>query len=140
MQMWTNCDNFIHRVHRINDNAERLALLLQEDSRVETVYYPSLSPSKAYYDQYKRPGGGYSYLVTVLFKSPPDAALFFDALDVAKGPSLGTNFTLACPYTLFGHYGELDWVRRQFFLISETRSDRKYLGCTVWCRGTPSTY
>ena len=25
---------------------------------------------------------------------------FYDALDVYKGPSLGTNYTLACPYTL----------------------------------------
>jgi cystathionine gamma-synthase len=29
---------------------------------------------------------------------------FFDALDTHKGPSLGTNFTLACPYTLLAHY------------------------------------
>jgi hypothetical protein len=35
---------------------------------------------------------------------------FFDALDVAKGPSLGTNFTLACPYTLLAHYHELDFA------------------------------
>lgn len=28
----------------------------------------------------------------------------------AKGPSLGTNFTLACPYTILAHYAELDWA------------------------------
>jgi cystathionine gamma-synthase len=31
-------------------------------------------------------------------------------LDVAKGPSLGTNFTLVCPYTLLAHYHELDFA------------------------------
>ena len=31
-----------------------------------------------------------------------------------KGPSLGTNFTLACPYTILGHYLELDWAAGQF--------------------------
>ena len=31
-------------------------------------------------------------------------AAFFDALEVQKGPSLGTNFTLACPYTVLAHY------------------------------------
>jgi cystathionine gamma-synthase len=36
--------------------------------------------------------------------------VFFDALNVFKGPSLGTNFTLACPYTLLAHYTELDWA------------------------------
>jgi cystathionine gamma-synthase len=29
---------------------------------------------------------------------------------VAKGPSLGTNFTLVCPYTLLAHYNELPWA------------------------------
>ena len=41
----------------------------------------------------------------------PEAAIaFHDALDVAKGPSLGTNFTLCCAYTLLAHYSELDWA------------------------------
>ena len=35
---------------------------------------------------------------------------FYDALRVCKGPSLGTNFTLVCPYTLLAHYDELDWA------------------------------
>jgi cystathionine gamma-synthase len=38
------------------------------------------------------------------------AQQFYDTLDVYKGPSLGTNFTLACPYTLIAHYTELDWA------------------------------
>ncbi len=29
---------------------------------------------------------------------------------VAKGPGFGTNFTLACPYTLLAHYTELEWA------------------------------
>jgi cystathionine gamma-synthase len=39
-----------------------------------------------------------------------EARRFYDALRVSKGPSLGTNFTLACPYTLLAHYEELDWA------------------------------
>lgn len=31
-------------------------------------------------------------------------------LQVAKGPGFGTNFTLACPYTLLAHYTELEWA------------------------------
>ena len=31
-------------------------------------------------------------------------------LAVCKGPSLGAEFTLACPFTLLAHYGELDWA------------------------------
>jgi len=37
------------------------------------------------------------------------SAAFYDVLRCSKGPSLGTNFTLVCPYTLLAHYNELDW-------------------------------
>ena len=33
-----------------------------------------------------------------------------NSLRVSKGPSLGTNYSLACPYTLLAHYGELGWA------------------------------
>jgi len=35
---------------------------------------------------------------------------FHDALKLYKGPSLGTNFSLLCPYTLLAHYFDLDWA------------------------------
>jgi len=37
---------------------------------------------------------------------------FFDALSCYKGPSLGTNFTLACPFTILAHYTELEWAAK----------------------------
>ena len=36
----------------------------------------------------------------------------YDSLEVCKGPSLGTNFTLACPYVLLAHYNELGWAKK----------------------------
>ena len=36
--------------------------------------------------------------------------VFYDALSLPKGPSLGTNFTLVCPYALLAHYNELSWA------------------------------
>ncbi|RWA06558.1 hypothetical protein EKO27_g8541, partial [Xylaria grammica] len=38
------------------------------------------------------------------------AVAFYDALETAKGPSLGTNFTLTSPYVILAHYNELDWA------------------------------
>lgn len=40
------------------------------------------------------------------------AKAFFNALQLCKGPSLGTNFTLACPYAIIAHYQELDRVAK----------------------------
>lgn len=44
------------------------------------------------------------------FTNDASSKAFFDTLACAKGPSLGTNFTLACPYTLLAHYQELEWA------------------------------
>ena len=55
---------------------------------------------------------GYSSLMSIILREDVDEKVFFDALEVCKGPSLGTNFTIACPYTLLAHYTELDWAAR----------------------------
>ena len=40
------------------------------------------------------------------------AERFYNSLKVCKGPSLGTIFTLVCPYVLLAHYKELDWAKK----------------------------
>lgn len=35
---------------------------------------------------------------------------FYDRIETAKGPSLGTNFTLTSPYVILAHFLELDWA------------------------------
>jgi Cys/Met metabolism PLP-dependent enzyme len=55
---------------------------------------------------------GYGSLMSIVLSEGMDEKAFFDALELSKGPSLGTNFTLACPYTLLAHYTELDWASK----------------------------
>ena len=45
-------------------------------------------------------------------QDPAAAPAVYDNLMVSKGPSLGTNFTLCCPYTLLAHYTELEWAAK----------------------------
>jgi len=95
---------------RINATASRLCAHLRSHPAVEGVYYPEFV-GKANYDTVRRPSGGYSGLFSVLLKDAPRTAQpFYDRLRVSKGPTLGTNFTLACPYVLLAHYDELDWA------------------------------
>lgn len=61
---------------------------------VKEVYYPKFSPSKAFYDECRNANGGYGGLLSVTFHTTAQAVTFFDELETAKGPSLGTNFTL----------------------------------------------
>ncbi|KAG5463429.1 MAG: hypothetical protein BJ554DRAFT_7604, partial [Olpidium bornovanus] len=95
---------------------------------VRKVYYPKFVTPDAYASCRRRPaergcgGGGdsarpgYGGLFSVVLAGGDDeeassaAARFFDALAVRKGPSLGTTFTLACPYTILAHYGQFDWA------------------------------
>lgn len=77
---------------------------------VKQVYYPKCSPTKEFYDNCRCPDRGYGGLLSITFYTTEDAVLFFDEIKTAKGPSLGTNFTLSSPYTLLAHYGELEWV------------------------------
>ncbi|KIX07161.1 uncharacterized protein Z518_01814 [Rhinocladiella mackenziei CBS 650.93] len=108
--MERNSRDFISRIDRININAETIASRLRSCPFVKQVYYPRYSPSRPNYDACRTPNGGYGGLLSVTFEQPEQAVAFFDALEVQKGPSLGTNFTLACPYTVLAHYVELEWA------------------------------
>jgi len=108
--MERNGRDFVSRIQRINENAEAIGETLQNSIAVKKVYYPKYNDSRVYYDACKLPEGGYGGLLSVTFHHTSQAIAFYDALDTAKGPSLGTNFTLTSPYVLLAHYRELDWV------------------------------
>lgn len=105
-----NSVDFTQRMASINHNAERLAEFLQAHPKVATVYYPKFQ-CRHHYDALRRPEGGYGGILSVLLRDAErNAARFYDRLPLCKGPNLGTNYTLACPYTIIAHYQELDFV------------------------------
>jgi cystathionine gamma-synthase len=104
-----NMIGFEARMQRMNANAAELVQYLAAHHDVADVYYPS--HDKALYDKVKTPHGGYGCLLSFTLKNASHTPAFYDALQVCKGPSLGTEFTLCCPYTLLAHYYELDWAK-----------------------------
>jgi cystathionine gamma-synthase len=120
--LWANAQDFSSRVRQTNDTALRVARFLSLHAAVERVWYPGLHPTESY-EAIRRPDGGYGPLISFTLKNENHAPAVYDHLRVCKGPSLGTNFTLACPYTLLAHYPELDWaescgVRRDLIRVS----------------------
>ncbi|KAF2155354.1 cystathionine gamma-synthase-like protein [Myriangium duriaei CBS 260.36] len=108
-----NSRDFVSRIARINSNADVIADILAAqvpNGKVKAVNYPRTSPTRPFYDAYRLPNAGYGGLLSCTFHTVEDAELFYDALDTAKGPSLGTNFTLSSPFVLLAHYGELEWA------------------------------
>ncbi|WEW60373.1 Cystathionine gamma-synthase [Emydomyces testavorans] len=89
-----NSRDFVSRIARINASTESLTARLKVSPLVKSLYYPKYSPTRPLYDKCRNPNGGYGGLFSVTFHSTNAAIAFFDALDVMKGPSLGTNFTL----------------------------------------------
>ena len=105
----SNMKSYRSRVEQSNENGEMVADYLNEHPAVGRVWYPKYNTPHEY-NLIRREGGGYGGLVSFTLKQPRKMPRVFDALELCKGPSLGTNFTLASPYTLLAHYFELDWA------------------------------
>lgn len=107
-----NSRDFPERMKAANANALELALFLRSHPAVERVWYPGLDPSPVY-KQLAKPGGGFGAVVSFL---PRDAAAnsprIYERLAVSRGISLGTSYTLVCPYVQLAHYHELEWAAR----------------------------
>lgn len=104
-----NAAGFGDLVDRANGSGLIVARFLQEHPAVEQVWYPQFV-DREIYEGLMRPGGGYGGLISAVLKNEKKAPAVYDALRWSKGPSLGTRFSLACPYTLLAHYTELDWA------------------------------
>lgn len=124
--MESNSRDFASRVRRVNANTRAVCQLLQSHSlsyvrcmshantshiAIKEVFYPEfITPEN--YGACRRSGmdDNFGPLFSLSFVSLDASKAFFDALQCAKGPSLGTNFTLACPYTILAHFRELKWA------------------------------
>lgn len=106
-----NSRDFAVRMRAINLGAEAVYDFLAGHPAVERVFYPKgITPDE--YRQLARPDAGYGGLISLVLRHAESRSPeFYDRLRISKGPSLGTNFSLACPYTLLAHYRELDWAR-----------------------------
>ncbi|CAG7849832.1 SubName: Full=Related to O-succinylhomoserine (Thiol)-lyase {ECO:0000313/EMBL:CCA75430.1} [Serendipita indica DSM 11827] len=126
-----NSRDFKSRVYKINETAEAVCDLLYAHSFegqnpsncqptssltitkvpvIKKIYYPKwITPDL--YNSFKTPKGGFGGLFSVTFTCDTAAVAFYNALGCEKGPSLGTNFTLACPFAVLAHWAELEWAR-----------------------------
>lgn len=117
--MERNSRDFMRRIKTIDENTELVCDLLQSRCQaggaIKEVFYPKWT-FRENYDSCRRRGpdgvatGGFGGLLSLTFHSDAASRAFFDSLPINKGPSLGTNFSLACPYTVIAHFTELKWA------------------------------
>lgn len=127
--MERNSRDYRNRIKKVNDNAYDVCEYLYNKSldslppsltgpgasgrAIKKVYYPRYVTPEIYAQAQRLPTtgkGGFGGLFSVTFVSEAASKAFYNVLGCAKGPSLGTSFTLASPYTILAHYFELDWA------------------------------
>lgn len=93
-----------NRVNKISENTILLYDFLKTQEKI--VEIKSVLHEKSVENFSKiRKGNAVPGLLSVIFDD--DLAQYYDKLQVAKGPSLGTEFTLAMPYVYLAHYDYL---------------------------------
>jgi len=90
------------RVKKISSNTKQLVEYLENCSYIDEVFYCFDKNNKENYSQTIIDDNSYTGVVSVTFNKPIKE--IYDKLNFAKGPSLGTEFTLLMPYTYLAHY------------------------------------
>ncbi len=98
------------RVSLQNSNCLELKKKLENHSAIKKIYHPENCPN---FNSIMKVNGGYGCLLSLELKEGLDKTIrFYDSLQISKGPSLGTQFTIACPYVQLAHYNELEWATK----------------------------
>ena len=90
------------RVKTISKNTKELISYLESCSYIDKIYHCLSEENKKNYRQTMIDENSYTGVVSVTFNKNIEEV--YDKLNFAKGPSLGTEFTLLMPYTYLAHY------------------------------------
>ncbi|MEI7982820.1 MAG: PLP-dependent transferase [Bacteroidota bacterium] len=90
------------RVRTISENTKQLITYFEQSSAVSQVYSVLHPDSYQNFTKIRKHQDALPGLISVVFNK--DLACYYDKLNIPKGPSLGTEFTLAMPYVYLAHY------------------------------------
>ena len=103
--------DFKERMQRFNENSLAVAHFLEAHSAVKRVYY-ACSPSDVSSSAAPKLLSGNGGVVSFVMKNDTEDNLrrFYDGefTSILKAPTLGSNETLVCPYSLLTHYHDSD--------------------------------
>ena len=94
--------NYENRMKKINENTTKLVEYLKTKSFINKIYYSLDEENGDNYSKLMRYENAIGGVISLTFTKPFDKV--YDTLNFAKGPSLGTEFTLLMPYVYLAHY------------------------------------
>jgi cystathionine gamma-synthase len=100
-------------VAQMDANARKLADFLKAHPSVRKVHYAGYSD---HFEEVAKSADAGGAVITIELHGAMEP--FFDALNVMKGPSFGTEFTLVCPFMYLAHYDLVTSVEGRAFLNS----------------------
>ncbi|MGD0726974.1 MAG: PLP-dependent transferase [Spirochaetia bacterium] len=106
-----NLGSLGERMCRFNENALRVASFLAEHRGVQRVFFNGLQSHRSYATARRILRGPGSVISFVLKRNSLEGLrAFYDSplSGIIKAPSLGSDLTLLCPYTLLTHYDDTD--------------------------------
>ncbi len=96
------------RVKKISLNTKALVDYFKKCSYIDKIYYCLNAENEFEYKQIMKDDNSYTGLISITFNKSFET--IYDNLNFAKGPSLGTEFTLLMPYTYLAHY---DYIKSE---------------------------
>lgn len=98
--------HFEQRVCAIRKNVVKLAQYFESQSCISKVNWSHNEKNKKNYSKLEKEKNSYSGLISIEFDQSIEK--FYNALELPKGPSLGTDFTLVMPYFYLAHYEQIN--------------------------------
>jgi len=100
-----NIGGYEERVRVISGNTKRIIEYLSKSPAVKEVYSVLHPKSYENFLKIRKHPDALPGLISVVFEK--ELACYYDKLNLPKGPSLGTEFTLAMPYVYLAHYDKV---------------------------------
>ena len=122
--------SFPERMARFNRNAVAVAGFLGEHPGIARIFFNGHPGHRSHATARRLLAGAGSVMSFTLANDSEDAMrAFYDSAlpGIVKAPSLGSDMTLLCPYTLLTHYGEAEEV------LAATGLPRYLLRLAVGC-------
>lgn len=102
------------RMQKISSNTKKLVEYFKSSPIIDKIFYCLSDENKVNYEKLMIDENSWVGIVSVTFKK--DFEKIYDNLNIPKGPSLGTEFTLLMPYTYLAHYDYLQTSEGMAFL------------------------
>jgi cystathionine gamma-synthase len=102
------------RMKKISSNTKKLVEYFKSSPIIDKIFYCLSDENKVNYEKLMIDENSWVGIVSVTFKK--DFEKIYDNLNIPKGPSLGTEFTLLMPYTYLAHYDYLQTSEGMAFL------------------------